>query len=220
MSLRGDKKSKKSTATLTKSGRYPLLLLIGFAAVFVWSAIAPRDRFTWWLEVLPSILGVPILILTYHRFQFTPLSYSLMWLLAVGTLIGGHYTYSEVPAFEWLKVKYNLERNYYDRVGHFVQGLGPAIIFRELLLRLTALRTRRWVIFLVTSVCLAQSALYELVEWTAAMTFGSGSTAFLGTQGDQWDAQWDMALALIGALVALLTMSRWHDRQLRGLDAH
>ena len=196
----------------------PGILLLTFAAMFVWSGIAPADRFTWWLEVAPALVGVPILVFTYRRFPFTSLSYCLLWVIAVGTLIGGHYTYSEVPAFNWLKDWYDLERNYYDRVGHFAQGVCPAIPMREILLRRTPLKSGGWVFFLVTCFCLAQAALYELIEWIAAVSFGSGSAAFLGTQGDEWDAQWDMALAFVGAMISLLLFKKLHDRQIRSLS--
>lgn len=195
----------------------PGILLLTFVAMFVWSGIAPKDRFTWWLEIFPALVGVPILVVTYRRFRFTNLSYILLWIIAIGTLIGGHYTYSEVPAGDWLREWFGLKRNHYDRVGHFAQGFCPAIPMRELIIRRTRLKSGGWVFFVVTSICLALAALYELIEWIAAVSFGSGSTAFLGTQGDEWDAQWDMALALVGAMIALPLFKRLHDRQIRRL---
>lgn len=196
----------------------PGILLLTFIAMFVWSGIAPKDRFTWWLEAMPALVGVPILVITYRRFRFTNLSYVLLWIIAVGTLIGGHYTYSEVPAGEWLREWFGLKRNPYDRVGHFAQGFCPAIPMREILVRRTRLKSGGWLFFVVTSICLALAALYELMEWIAAVSFGSGSTAFLGTQGDPWDAQWDMALAFIGAMISLVLFNKLHDRQIRRLS--
>lgn len=202
---------------MARESRVPIALLMFFIAGLLWSGIMPKDRFTWWLEVLPALVGVPILVLTYRWFRFTPLSYGLFLVGAVGTLIGGHYTYSEVPAFNWLRDGFGLERNYYDRVGHFAQGFCPAIPMRELLVRRTRLKSGGWVFFLVTCFCLALAALYEIMEWIIAVTVGSGSTAFLGTQGDEWDAQWDMVLAFVGAMISMLMFNKWHDRQMRRL---
>jgi putative membrane protein len=185
------------------------------AAVFVWSGINPREIATWWLEVMPVIIGIPILVATYRRFPLTPLAYVLILLHAIILMIGGHYTYAEVPLFNWLRDALALSRNHYDRVGHFAQGFVPAILAREILLRTSPLRPGGWLFFLVCCVCLAISASYELVEWWAALlTSPETGTAFLGTQGDVWDTQWDMLLALIGSIAAQTSLSRAHQAQL------
>jgi putative membrane protein len=190
-------------------------LLAAAAAVLIWSGIAPRDRFTWLLEVFPAIVGGILLVTTYRRFRFTMLVYALIAVHAVILMIGGKYTYAEVPLFNWIRDAYGLARNHYDRVGHFAQGFVPAMIGRELLLRKTPLRQGGWLYTVVVGCCLGLSAAYELVEWWTALATGEAATAFLGTQGDPWDTQWDMFMALIGSNTALLTLSRVHDRQLR-----
>jgi putative membrane protein len=192
---------------------------ISLTAVFIWSLMRPHDYFTWLLEVLPAIAGIAILAFTYRRFRFPTLVYSLIALHAVILMIGGHYTYAEMPLFNWIRDTFGLSRNYYDRLGHFAQGFVPAMIAREVLLRTTPLRRGKMLFYIVVSICLAISALYELGEWRAAVTFGESATAFLGTQGDPWDTQWDMTFALIGAITALLTMSRVHDRSMREITA-
>jgi putative membrane protein len=199
------------------TGREPLLLLIVGAVLLVLSGIDPHDRATWWLEVGPILIAVPILMLTARRFPLTPLAYRLIFVHALILMLGGHYTYAEVPAGFWLKDALGLARNPYDRLGHFAQGLVPAIVVREILIRRSPLKPGKWLTFLVLCVCLAISALYELVEWWAALIGGEGADAFLGTQGDQWDTQWDMLVALLGAATALLVFSRLHDRQIARL---
>jgi putative membrane protein len=184
----------------------------------VLSGIGPRDRTTWWLEVAPILITVPILVATARRFPLTPLAYRLIFVHALILMLGGHYTYAEVPAGFWLKDALGLARNPYDRLGHFAQGFVPAIAAREVLLRPSPLPPGKWLAFVVLSVCLAISALYELVEWWAALIGGEGAEAFLGTQGDQWDTQWDMFVALLGAATALLVLSRLHDRQITRLE--
>ena len=187
-------------------------------AVFVWSAIHPRSRVTWILEVFPAIIGGAILVITYRRFPFTPLVYCLIALHAIVLFIGGHYTYAEVPPFNWLRNHFHLTRNHYDRVGHFAQGFVPAMIARELLLRTSPLRRGTWLFFLVVCTCMAISAWYELFEWLTAVVSKTGATQFLGTQGDDFDTQKDMACAFVGALVSLLVMSPWQDRQMRRME--
>jgi len=201
------------TRTRKKSSRL-LFLLAGLLLVFIWSAIHPADRFTWVLEVLPVGVAVVLLAATYRRFPLTDLAYLLITLHAVILLVGGHYTYAEVPLFNWLRDNFALERNYYDRIGHLAQGFVPAIIAREILLRTSPLQRGRWLFFLVASICLAISACYEFVEWWVAVGTGEAAEAFLGTQGDVWDTQWDMFLALCGAVTAQLLLARLHDRQL------
>jgi putative membrane protein len=196
---------------------YPLFASL--AAILLWSGIGPRERGTWWLEVAPVLLGVPFLVSTYRRFPLTPLAYVLIWLHAIILMVGGHYTYAEVPLFNWIRDAFGLARNHYDRVGHLAQGFVPAILAREVLLRTSPLRPGGWLYFLVCCVCLAISALYELIEWWAALlTSPETGTAFLGTQGDVWDTQWDMFLALAGSAVAQLALSRFHQRQLDRLS--
>lgn len=185
--------------------------------VFVWSAIRPHDYFTWFLEVLPAIVGVAILAAVYQKFRFTTLVYVLIALHAVILMIGGHYTYAEVPLFNWLRDEFGLARNHYDRVGHFAQGFVPALIAREVLLRRTPLRPGGWLFTIVTAICLAISALYELFEWAVAEATGTAAGAFLGTQGDVWDTQKDMALCFVGAIVAQVALSYIHDVQLQNV---
>ena len=206
-----------SAETPGGSRREPLFLLLAAAAVLVWSGIGPKDRFTWWMEVAPVLIGAPILAATYRRFPLTPLIYRLLLLHAVILMVGGHWTYAEVPLGFWMKDAFGFARNHYDRIGHFAQGFVPALLAREILLRKTPLRPGGWLFFLVTSVCLAFSAFYELTEWWAAAVKGEAATAFLGTQGDPWDTQWDMFLCLIGALASQLLLSREHNRELAAL---
>lgn len=193
-----------------------LLLAIVLAAL-VWSGIHPHDRLTWWLEVAPVLLAAPLLLLTGSRFPLTPLAYRLICLHSLILIVGGHYTYAEVPPGIWLRDALHLARNHYDRLGHFVQGFVPAILAREVLLRKTPLRPGGWLFFLTCAVCLAISASFELVEWGAATLFGQSADSYLATQGDVWDTQWDMLWALVGAIVSQLSFGRRHDRELRGL---
>lgn len=192
-----------------------LVILLIVVVVFIWSAIRPHDYFTWILEVFPAIIGVSVLAATHRNFKFTTLVYVLIGAHAIILMIGGHYTYAEVPLFNWIRDEFALNRNHYDRVGHFAQGFVPAMIAREVLLRRSPLRRGRWLFFIVVSICLAFSALYELFEWGVSAATGSAGDAFLGTQGDVFDTQKDMAMALVGAITSLLLLSRLHDRQLR-----
>ena len=189
-----------------------VLYSIIVAGVFVWSGIRPHDYFTWCLEVLPAVLALGILAATFHRFEFTGLVYFLVMLHAIVLVIGGHYTYAEVPLFNWIRDHFVLARNDYDRVGHFFQGFVPAIVTREVLLRATPLKKGKMVAFLTVCVCMAFSALYELFEWRVAVLTGSAADAFLGRQGDVWDTQEDMAMCLVGSILSLLTLSRLHNR--------
>lgn len=195
--------------------RFLAALGLSLAAVFAWSAIAPQDRLTWVLEMLPVPIALALLATTYRRFPFSRLAYAAIWAHAVILLVGGHYTYAEVPAFNWLRDTLDLGRNHYDRVAHFAQGFLPAIVAREILLRRSPLVPGKWLFFLVTTVCLAISAVYEMIEWWVALASGAGATAFLGTQGDVWDTQWDMFLALCGAVAAQLLLGRIHDRAIQ-----
>lgn len=199
------------------SPRLPAALLALAALALVWSGIAPYDRATWWMEVAPVLIGAPILIATWRRFRLTTLVYILLFLHALILIVGGHYTYARVPAGFWLQEAFDLSRNHYDRLGHFAQGFVPAILAREVILRTSPLRPGKWLFVLVVSVCLAFSAFYEMIEWWAALLGGEGATEFLGTQGDPWDTQWDMFLALVGAVVAQLALARSHDAQMQRL---
>ncbi len=194
--------------------REPWVLLALAMAALVVSGIGPYERGTWLLEVAPVLIGVPLLVATGRRFPLTPLVYRLIFVHALILILGGHYTYARVPLGFWVQDLLEFSRNHYDRLGHLAQGFVPAILTREILLRTSPLRHSRWLFPLVTSVCLAFSAFYELIEWWAAVIGGSGAESFLGTQGDVWDTQWDMFLALIGALSAQLLLARLHDRQL------
>jgi putative membrane protein len=189
-----------------------LLALVGIALVV--SGLAPVDRATWWLEVAPVLLGMPLLLATARRFPLTGLTYTLLAIHALILILGAHYTYARVPLGDWVRELLGLARNHYDRLGHFAQGFVPAILVRELLLRTSPLVRGRWLFVLVTATCLAFSACYEFIEWWTAVLTGDSATAFLGTQGDPWDTQWDMFLALVGAITAQLTLQRVHDRQL------
>ena len=196
------------------SNRQPLLLLVVTVAGVIVSGIAPHDRLVWFLEVAPIFIGLPILIATYWRFRLTPLLY---WLLLVHALIlalGAHYTYAQVPLGHWVQDFWGLDRNPYDRLGHLAQGFVPAILAREILLRRSPLVPGKWLFFLVVCISLAFSAFYEMLEWWAAVVGGGAADAFLGTQGDVWDTQWDMFLALVGSVLAQLSLGRYHDRQL------
>ncbi len=188
-----------------------------FAAVLVWSAIEPKDRLTWLLEVSPALIGAALLAATWRVFPLTPLLYGLILAHCVVLMVGGHYTYAEVPLFDTIRDLTGSERNNYDKVGHFFQGFVPALIAREILLRLDVVRGRGWLNLYIVSVCLAFSAFYELIEWWVALLTGEDAEAFLGTQGYVWDTQSDMAWALTGALVAIVALARWHDRQLKTL---
>lgn len=195
--------------------REPVLLLLVATAGVVVSGIAPVERGTWILEVAPVLIAAPILIATHRRFPLTPLAYRLLCLHALILCLGGHYTYAQVPLGYWMQDAFGWSRNHYDRIGHFAQGFVPAIVAREVLLRTSPLRPGKWLFFLVCCVCLAASAFYEFVEWWAALIGGDSAAAFLGTQGDPWDTQADMLMALLGAVLAQLTLSGVQDRELR-----
>ncbi len=205
--------------SLWHTWRFPLSLLALDFVVLAWSFTGPSDGFTWFLEVAPFLIVLPILLITAPRFRFTNLCYIFIALHAMVLMVGGRYTYAEVPLFNWLKEAAHLARNHYDRVGHFMQGFVPALVIREVLLRTSPLKRGKWLFTLVASMCLAISACYEFIEWWVAASTGEAADAFLGSQGDVWDTQWDMFCALLGALTALLTFAGVQDRQLakRGL---
>ena len=190
---------------------------IVFTATLIWSGINPKDFFTWFLEVLPAVIGAGLLLFTYHSFRLTPLLYVLILIHCVVLMVGGHYTYAEVPLFDLVKEVFNLERNNYDKVGHFAQGFVPAIIAREVLIRKNVVNGRLWLNVIIVSICLAFSAFYELIEWWVAISTGENAEAFLGTQGYVWDTQSDMAMALFGAICAVIFLPKYHDKQLNRL---
>ena len=186
-----------------------------FFTVLIWSGINPNDQFTWFLEVAPALIGFVLILLTYKSFPLTPLLYTLVLIHMIVLMVGGHYTYAEVPLFDWIKEVLEQSRNNYDKVGHFAQGFIPAILAREILLRKEIVSASKlWLNYIIVSIVLAFSAFYELIEWWVALASGEDAEAFLGTQGYIWDTQSDMMYALIGAVTALLLLSRLHDRQL------
>ena len=185
-----------------------------FLVTLVWSGINPKDQFTWFLEVLPVILGGILMAFTFNSFRLTSLLYFLILLHCIVLVIGGHYTYAEVPFFDGL---FGAERNNYDKVGHFFQGFVPAILTRELLIRKNVVNGKAWRMFIVIAICLGFSAFYELIEWWVALASGEDAEAFLGTQGYIWDTQSDMGLALFGAIIALVTLSVFHNKQIENI---
>lgn len=191
-----------------------------YSATLVWSGIHPKDALTWLLEVLPAIIAFSLLAATRRRFPFTPLAYSLILIHCLILMVGGHYTYAEVPLFDSLGDYFGWQRNNYDKLGHLAQGFVPAIVAREILLRNAVVASRGWLFFIVVSICLAISAFYELIEWWVALASEQAAESFLGTQGYVWDTQSDMAYALVGAIAALALLGRLHDRQLEKLPEH
>lgn len=194
-----------------------MILLAVFVAVFAWSAIRPHDYFTWFLEVVPAIVGLAVLAAVYGRFRFTTLVYVVLLLHAIVLMVGGHYTYAEVPLGHWVQDAFHLARNHYDRFGHFMQGFVPAMVAREVLVRQKVVK-RKWLYFMVVAVCMMITSVYELFEFAVAKATGEAADAFLGGQGDIWDTQWDMTMCFIGANTALVTLSRWHDRLIARID--
>ena len=195
-------------------------MLAAVAAVLVWSTINPADRPTWWMESIPALLVAPVLIWTRPRFPLTRLLYALIALHAIILLIGAHYTYEHVPLFDWIKDRWHLSRNHYDRLGHLAQGFIPAIAAREILLRHRVVNPakRAWLFFVIICVCMAISAWYELAEWLTAAAIGQGAEKFLATQGDPFDTQKDMCCAFFGAISALLLLRNLHDQELQRLQ--
>ena len=199
---------------MTTQGRIPVVLLLLSIAALAVSGIGPYDRLTWLLEVGPVIVGVPVLVFTHRTFPLSNLVYALLFVHALILVYGGHYTYAHVPLGFWLQDVLDFTRNPYDRIGHLAQGFVPALLAREILVRNSPLKGSRWLPFLVVCFCLAFSAFYELLEWGSAVALGQSAEKFLGTQGDIWDTQWDMFLALVGAVSSLLLLSKWHDRSM------
>ena len=194
------------------------LWLIIYFLVLIWSGINPKDYYTWLLEVFPALIGFAVIAATFNRFRLTPLTYLLILVHCMILMVGGHYTYAEVPLFNWLRDTLGMARNNYDKLGHLAQGFIPAIIAREILLRKKIIIRRGWLPFIVICICLAISAFYELIEWWAALLSGEAAEAFLGTQGYIWDTQSDMGLALLGSILALLLLTGIHDRQLEKIE--
>ena len=182
--------------------------------MFVWSGIHPHDRFTWFLEVFPAIIAGIVLLATYRRFRLSNLLYVLIAIHAMILMVGGKYTYAEVPLGAWMQRWFGFARNHYDRIGHFAQGFVPTIAAREILIRIARYRRDAWLYVVTFAIALSISALYELLEWSVAAMTGTAADAFLGTQGDVWDTQKDMLLACIGAVTALVLLPRWHDRSM------
>lgn len=190
------------------------IFLLIYIIVFIWSAINPKDYFTWFLEVFPAIVALIILTFTYKNFKFTPLVYSLILIHSIILMVGGHYTYSEVPLFDFIKDVFNHDRNNYDKLGHFAQGFIPAMVAREIIIRKNIINIEAWRNFFIICFCLALSAFYELIEWWVAIFTNEASNDFLGTQGYIWDTQSDIFWALIGSILALTILRNFHTKQL------
>ena len=197
--------------------KLPIAVLIPVLLVLAWSGVAPFDRLTWFMEVLPAFAGLAVLFVTWRKFPLTPLVTVLIGVHMIILAVGGKYTYALVPAGDWVRDCFGLSRNHYDRLGHLAQGFVPAMIAREIFLRLNVVAKRGWLHFLIVCVCLAISAVYELIEWASALILGQASDSFLGTQGDVWDTQTDMFLAGVGAIAAIVLLSKLHNRQLAAL---
>lgn len=191
--------------------------IILFFVVLIWSGINPKDQFTWFLEVLPAMIGGLLLFFTRKTFPLTPLLYVLILMHCIVLMVGGHYTYAEVPLFDYFKEIFNSERNNYDKVGHFFQGFVPALIARELLIRKQVVNGKAWLNLFIVSICLAFSAFYELIEWWVALLSDEAADSFLGTQGYIWDTQSDMFYALVASILCILILPKWHDKQLNQL---
>ena len=186
-----------------------------YSVVFIWSLINPKDLFTWFLEVLPAMIALMVLVRTYKNFKLTPLVYTLILIHCIILMVGGHYTYASVPLFDFIKDFLNQDRNNFDKLGHFAQGFIPAMVAREIIIRKSIITIESWRNFFIICFCLGFSAFYELIEWWVALLSNEASNDFLGTQGYIWDTQSDMAWALFGAILALIVLSKYHDKQLK-----
>ena len=196
-------------------GRLHIFLLVSLACIFAWSGYRPRDRFTWFLEVIPALLGLAVLLPTYRRFRFTDMVYVLVWVHCIVLMAGGKYTYAQMPLFEYFKDIFGWTRNNYDKLGHVIQGVSPALISRELFIRREVVNGNGWTFFLAVAVPLAFAALYEIFEWIVAVINGEKAEGFLGTQGYFWDTQTDLFACLAASIAALILLSSWHDRQIQ-----
>lgn len=194
--------------------RFHVFLLVSLGVVFAWSAYQPRDYFTWFLEVFPAIIGVSIFLYTYPRFRFTNLVYVLVWIHCAILMVGGKYTYAQNPLFEYFKELFDWQRNNYDKLGHVIQGVSPALIAREVFIRREVVNGKGWTFFMSVAVPLAFAALYEIIEWLVAAVNGEKTEAFLGTQGYFWDTQTDLFACLVASIAALVLLGRWHDAQI------
>lgn len=203
--------------TIMRKEFFNKILIISISIILILSAVNCHDLFTWFLEVLPVIIAEIVLVVTYKKFKFTSFTYMIIWIHALILIVGGHYTYAEMPLFNWLKDIFHLSRNYYDRVGHLAQGFVPAIVIREVFIRNKMIKNKAWTNFIVISICLAISASYELIEFAVAMITGEAADAFLGTQGDVWDTQWDMTCALIGSIFSIILLSKYQYKILEKL---
>lgn len=201
-----------------KKEKYLLLLSVIFLSVLIWSAIRPKDYFTWILEVTPGIIGFIVLVFTYKKFRFTDFTCTLILIHCLVLFVGGHYTYAEVPLFNWIKDLMHDTRNNYDKVGHFAQGFVPTMIARELLVRLKVVNGKKWLSFFVVCIALSISVIYEFIEWWTALLTGESAEAFLGTQGYVWDTQSDMLWALIGSIAALALFSKYQDEKINKIS--
>jgi putative membrane protein len=197
-----------------KMPKYILILLLFMTLSILVSLPGAKDTMTWFFETVPVMIGIVIILCTYKKFTLTPLLAVLIAIHSAILCLGAHYTYAEVPMGFWIQDLFAWERNPYDRIGHLAQGFIPAILAREVLIRNRVIASKAWMFYIICAICLSFSAFYEIIEWWSAVLLGDSSQDFLGTQGDIWDAQWDMLLALIGCIVSLLTLSRWHDKQL------
>jgi putative membrane protein len=197
--------------------KYTTFLLLIFFATFLWTIINPKEGFTCFLEIIPALIGFTVLVFTYKKFRFTHFTYSLILIHCIILFIGGHYTYAEVPLFDYIKDIFQQSRNNYDKVGHFAQGLVPAMIIRELFIRKNVISNKSFFNFIIVCICLAISASYEWIEWGVSLATGDGGDAFLGTQGYVWDTQSDMLFATIGAVTGLLLFSSIQDKQIKVL---
>lgn len=195
--------------------RHNLILLVLTLFTVIWSGAFPHDRKVWFMEITPVITGVVALVVTYRTYRFTRMSYNVVFIAAILIAIGGHFTFERVPFGIWAKEYFGTSRNHYDRAGHFMQGVFSALLIREMVVRRSGVRRGRWLFMLVSSSSLAIAALFEFAEWFVAVTVGDGSQAYLATQGDEWDAHWDMLLAFIGSILVQLTLARFQDKQLR-----
>lgn len=204
---------------MNKKDQILSVYIIIFFLGLLWSGINPRDQFTWFLEVVPALVVFVILAVTFKKFRFSNFSYFLILLHAFILMIGGHTTYAEVPLFNWLRDTFDLARNYYDRVGHLAQGFVPALVLREIVVRKNIINGRKWQAAFIIMAVLGGSAFYEFFEWWMALASGEAATAFLGTQGDVWDTQWDMFMCFIGSGIALFLLSKFQDRRLRSLES-
>lgn len=202
-------------AQITRDRLLHIFLLASLIAIFAWSLISPFSLFSWFFGVSPAVIGVSILVLSYKRFRFTNLTYLLIWAHAVILIVGGHYSYSQMPLFNWFRDTFEFSRNHYDRLGHFAQGFVPAIIAREILIRKSPVKAGKWLFFIALSFCLAISACWELYEWATAVVAGLSMDMVLNPQGDIWDTQWDMFWALTGAVISLAALSRLHNKCLQ-----